>query len=100
MSPEREDRLVQLLEEIRDNQAALLSEYRDIKKLNIELKEKSTRVTEKLFGQGEASGAKVDTAISMQRTALRIQKFAVGVVVVIVLLIFLLLFSAFSAYRH
>jgi hypothetical protein len=101
MSLEREDRVVALLEEIRDGQAALLAEYREIRKLNAEIKDKNSRFAERIFGQGEASGSKVDSAISMQRTALRIQKIAIGVVVFLVLLLILVLgASSFFAYRR
>ena len=101
MSQEREDRVVALLEEIRDGQAALLAEYREIRKLNAEIKDKNSRFAERIFGQGEASGSKVDSAISMQRTALRIQKFAIGVVVFLVLLLILVFgASSFFAYRR
>ena len=101
MSQEREDRVVALLEEIRDGQAALLAEYREIRKLNAEIKDKNSRFAERIFGQGEASGSKVDSAISMQRTALRIQKIAIGVVVFLVLLLILVFgASSFFAYRR
>ena len=101
MSQEREDRVVALLEEIRDGQAALLAEYREIRKLNAEIKDKNSRFAERIFGQGETSGSKVDSAISMQRTALRIQKIAIGVVVFLVLLLILVLgASSFFAYRR
>jgi len=101
MSQEREDRVVALLEEIRDGQAALLAEYREIRKLNAEIKDKNSRFAERIFGQGETSGSKVDSAISMQRTALRIQKFAIGVVVFLVLLLILVFgASSFFAYRR
>lgn len=101
MSLEREDRVVTLLEEIRDGQAVLLAAYREIRKLNAEIKDKNSRFAERIFGQGEASGSKVDSAISMQRTALRIQKIAIGVVVFLVLLLIVVLgASSFFAYRR